>query len=44
MIFRRSRVTAPLFVAASLLAAMPLHASDRIITDKELSDESNTSD
>jgi len=44
MKLRRSSVTAPLFVAASLLATMPLHASDRMITDKELSDESNTAD
>ena len=31
-------------MAASLFATAPLYASDRMITDKELSDESNTAD
>lgn len=37
-------LTANLIVSASLLAAAPLQASNRIITDEQLSDESNTSD
>lgn len=39
-----SRLFAHLAVAAALLSPAALQASDRSITDKELSDESNTSD
>jgi quinohemoprotein ethanol dehydrogenase len=44
MKFRRLNLFGPLLVAASLCAAAPLHASDRNITDKDLSDRSNTAD
>ena len=44
MTFRRITVAGPTLIAASLLVIAPLHASDRIITDKELSDEANVSD
>lgn len=40
----KSYLTAQLVIAASVLSATPLYASDRMITDKELSDESNTAD
>lgn len=41
---KKSYLTAQLVIAASVLSATPLYASDRMITDKELSDESNTAD
>ncbi|HBZ98812.1 MAG TPA: hypothetical protein DEO97_06605, partial [Pseudomonas sp.] len=41
---KQSNLRVHLMMAASLFAITPLHASDRIITDKELSDESNTAD
>ncbi|MCG2580764.1 MAG: hypothetical protein KA296_07785, partial [Marinobacter sp.] len=44
MKFRWSSLSVQVFMAASLLAITPLYASDRNITDKELSDESNTTD
>ncbi len=44
MKFRRPNTLGQLLVAASLLVFTSLHASDRNITDKELSDESNTTD
>ncbi|WP_312171402.1 hypothetical protein [Stutzerimonas kunmingensis] len=44
MKFKQSSLRVQIIMAASLLAITPLHASDRVITDKELSDESNTTD
>jgi len=44
MKLKQSNLRVHLMMAASLFAITPLHASDRIITDKELSDESNTAD
>ncbi len=44
MKFRRLNLFGPLLVAASLCAAAPLHASDRNITDKELSTTSTPAD
>ena len=44
MKFKQSSLRVQIIMAASLLAVTPLHASDRVITDKELSDESNTTD
>lgn len=40
----RTKLFAPLLVAAALISPAPLQASDRNITDKELSDEANTAD
>jgi hypothetical protein len=44
MNFKQSNLRVQMIMAASLLAITPLQASDRVITDKELSDESNTTD
>lgn len=44
MNFKRPKLIRQLLVAASLLVITPGHASDRNITDKELSDETNTTD
>ena len=44
MKFKNPILLKHLLVAASLLVTAPLHASDRNITDKELSDRSNTAD
>lgn len=41
---RRTRLVIQLLVAAALVAPAPSHASDRNITDKEISDPSNTAD
>lgn len=40
----RTKLFSPLLVAAALVLSAPLQASDRNITDKELSDEANTTD
>src|SRR6056297_2232297 len=40
----RSSLSLTAFMATAFFSITPLHASDRNITDKELSDESNTSD
>lgn len=44
MHFRQASLFAQVLVTAALIVPTPLHATDRIITDKELSDESNTAD
>ena len=44
MYLSRTKLLAQLLVAAALTLPAPLQASDRNITDKELSDESNTAD
>ena len=44
MRFSRTSLFAQLLVAAALMTPAPLQAADRLITDKELQDETNTSD
>ncbi len=40
----RPRLLAQLLLAAALVSPLPLQASDRNITDKDISDEANTAD
>ncbi len=44
MHLRKKKLFAHLLVAAALISPAPLQAADSIITDKQLSDESNTAD
>ncbi len=44
MNLKKQTLATGFFVTASLFSIAQLHASDRMITDKELSDESNTAD